>query len=323
MKTIAVFTSGGDAPGMNACIRAVVRSAIHFGMEVYGIKRGYEGMINGEFKKMTANSVSGIIQTGGTILRSARSDEFRTPEGRQKAYEQLKKKGIEGIVAIGGDGTFTGAQVFMQEYPDLAIVGCPGTIDNDLYGTDFTIGYDTAINTAMNAIDNIKDTANAHDRLFFVEVMGRDAGFIALSSGIASGAEAVMVPESKTSIDKLIQTLEENFQKKKNASIVVVAEGDDAGGAFKVAEAVKERFSRYEIKVCILGHLQRGGRPTCMDRVRASRMGIAAVKALRDGHKGVMIGEWHRSIKHVPFEKAIKHNVELNPTLLEMVKILA
>ncbi|MBK8705178.1 MAG: 6-phosphofructokinase [Saprospiraceae bacterium] len=323
MKTIAVFTSGGDAPGMNACIRAVVRSAIHFGLDVYGIKRGYEGMIKGEFKKMSANSVSGIIQTGGTILRSARSDAFRTPEGRQKAYEQLKKKGIEGIVAIGGDGTFTGAQVFMQEYPDLAIVGCPGTIDNDLYGTDFTIGYDTAINTAMNAIDNIKDTANAHDRLFFVEVMGRDAGFIALSSGIASGAEAVMVPESKTSIDKLIQTLEENFQKKKNASIVVVAEGDDAGGAFQVAEAVKKRFSRYEIKVCILGHLQRGGRPTCMDRVRASRMGIAAVKALMEGQKGVMIGEWHRSIKYVPFEKAIKHNAELNPTLLEMVKILA
>lgn len=323
MQKIGVFTSGGDSPGMNACIRAVVRTCIYHGLDAWGIERGYQGLIDGDMKPMGSHDVSGIIQLGGTILRSARSEDFRTTQGRRKAYDSMKAAGLDGLVAIGGDGTFTGAQVFMEEFPDIAIVGCPGTIDNDLYGTDYTIGYDTAINTAMNAIDNIKDTANAHDRLFFVEVMGRDAGFIALLSGIASGVEAILIPENKTSIDTLIQTLENNYQRKKNASIVVVAEGEDAGGAFKVAEQVKARFSRYEIKVSILGHLQRGGRPSCMDRVRASRMGISAVEALMAGSRGVMIGEQNRKMVEVPFEQAIKHNLELNPTLVKMVEILS
>jgi 6-phosphofructokinase 1 len=324
MKKIAVFTSGGDSPGMNACIRAVVRMSLYQGMEVFGIRRGYQGMIEGDILPMEQGSVSGIIQQGGTILRSARSQEFRTEAGRAKAYRQLQEAGIEGLVAIGGDGTFKGAQILMSEYPDIKIIGCPGTIDNDLYGTDFAIGYDTAINTAMNAIDNIKDTANAHDRLFFVEVMGRDAGFIALRAGIATGAEAVLVPESKTNIEHLIQTLEQGYiRKKKNSSIVVVAEGDDAGGAFTIAERVGKKFSQYEIKVTVLGHIQRGGRPTCMERVRASRMGIAAVQALQEGKAGLMVGEINNQIVLTSLELATKHHQEINPMLLEMVDILA
>ena len=283
---------------MNACIRAVVRTARHHGIGVTGIRRGYQGMIDADFIDMGASSVSGIIQMGGTILRSARSKDFRTPEGRKKAYKNLKAEGIDSIVAIGGDGTFTGASVFTKEYPDISIVGCPGTIDNDLFGTDYTIGYDTAINTAMNAIDNIKDTANAHDRLFFIEVMGRDAGFIALNAGIATGAEAILIPESKTNVDGLVDTLKTNHLNKKNACIVVVAEGDDAGGALTIAQKVGEQFEEYEIKVSILGHIQRGGRPTCMERVRASRMGMEAVKALIAGIKGVMIGE----VNHYAFD---------------------
>ncbi|HRJ16581.1 MAG TPA: 6-phosphofructokinase [Saprospiraceae bacterium] len=325
MKHIAVFTSGGDSPGMNACIRAVVRTALHAGIEkVSGIYRGYQGMIENDFMDMNAGSVSNIIQTGGTILRSARSDAFRTPEGRRQAYENLKAKGIEGIVAIGGDGTFTGANIFMKEYPDLAIVGCPGTIDNDLYGTDYTIGYDTAINTAMAAIDNIKDTANAHGRLFFVEVMGRDAGFIALMSGLATGAEDILVPEFPTDMDKLVKDLEDGFTNKKNSSIVVVAEGDDVGGAFHVAAEVKKRLvTPVEIKVTVLGHVQRGGRPTCMERVRASRMGMEAVNALLAGKRGVMIGEVNHEISFTPFEQAIKHNFEIDPGIMEMIRVLA
>ncbi len=325
MKKIAVFTSGGDAPGMNACIRAIVRTALHHGLEAIGIRRGYQGMIEGDCYKMESYSVSNILQQGGTILRSARSADFRTPEGRAKAYQTLKDQGIEGIVAIGGDGTFTGAKVFMEEYPDIAIVGCPGTIDNDLFGTDFTIGYDTAINTAMNAIDNIKDTANAHDRLFFVEVMGRDAGFIAINAGIATGAEGILIPESKTDIDNLIKILNSSYSSKhKNSGIVIVAEGDDAGGAFEIAEEVKKRgFETYEMRVVILGHVQRGGRPTCMERVRASKMGMAAVRALLDGQKGVMIGIVNKAITFTPFEKAIKYHNTVNPMLLEMVDILS
>lgn len=319
---LAVFTSGGDAPGMNACLRAVVRTGIHHGLDVIGIKRGYEGIIDGDFLPMDSHSVSGIIQKGGTILQSARSDRFRTQAGRRLAYEQLEAAGIDKIVAIGGDGTFTGASIFMQEYPDIKMVGCPGTIDNDLFGTDFTIGYDTAINTAMNAIDNIKDTANAHNRLFFIEVMGRDAGFIALRSGIATGAEAVLVPESKTDIDALVDALKENYRNKKTASIVIVAEGDDAGGAFQVAEAVKAQMDYYDIRVSVLGHIQRGGRPTAMERVRASRLGMEAVKALQKGQSGVMIGQVHKEIVYTPFEKAIKHHQRINPMLLEMVEIL-
>jgi 6-phosphofructokinase 1 len=324
MKHIAVLTSGGDAPGMNACIRAVVRTALYEGLTVTGIYRGYQGMIEDEMVALSSHAVSNIIQLGGTILQSARSQEFRTPEGRRKAYEHLKSRGVDGLVAIGGDGTFTGASVFMKEYPDLKIVGCPGTIDNDLFGTDYTIGYDTAINTAMAAIDNIKDTANAHGRLFFVEVMGRDAGFIALLSGIATGAEDILIPENHTSMEELVERLQTGFSNKKNSSIVVVAEGDDAGGAFQVAEEVKKRINReVDIKVTVLGHVQRGGRPTCMERVRASRMGMAAVYALLEGRNGVMIGEINQQIAYTPFEQAIKHNMEISPAMLQMVKILS
>lgn len=310
---------------MNACIRAVVRTALHEEVEkVSGIYRGYQGMIENDFVDMHPGSVSNIIQLGGTILRSARSEAFRTPEGRRQAYENLKARGVEGIVAIGGDGTFTGANIFMKEYPDLTIVGCPGTIDNDLYGTDYTIGYDTAINTAMAAIDNIKDTANAHGRLFFVEVMGRDAGFIALMSGLATGAEDILVPEFQTDMDDLVARLEAGFRNKKNSSIVVVAEGDDAGGAFQVAAEVKKRLTTpVEIKVTVLGHVQRGGRPTCMERYRASRLGMESVFALLDGRRGVMIGEVNRQITYTPFEQAIKHNFEINPGVLKMIRVLA
>lgn len=322
MNRIAVFTSGGDAPGMNACIRAVVRTALKSGIEVLGIKQGYEGMINGDFINMESCSVSNIIQNGGTILKTARSQAFRTPEGRKLAYQQLIKHNIEGVIAIGGDGTFSGASVFMHEY-DIPFIGVPGTIDNDLYGTDFTIGYDTAINSAMAAIDNIKDTANAHNRVFFVEVMGRDSGFIALRSGIATGAEAVMIPETPTSIDNLVELLDKNYIAKKRASIIVVAEGDESGGAFKIAEEVKKRNGLYDTKVTVLGHIQRGGRPTCMDRVLASRLGMEAVNALADGVSGVMIGQIHNNISYTPFEKSTKHHVTVNPLLIDMVNLLA
>lgn len=324
MERIGVFTSGGDAPGMNACIRAVVRTALHYGVEVTGIRRGYQGMIDGDFMLMDRTSVSGIIHLGGTILRSARCKDFHLEAGRQQAYEQLQKAAINKIVVIGGDGSFRGALEFMKEFPDIQMVGCPGTIDNDLFGTDYTIGYDTAINTAMSAIDNIKDTANAHDRLFFIEVMGRDVGYIALPVGIATGAEAILIPETKMGIEQLVESLEYNFQRKKTSSIVVVAEGDEEGGAFKIAEEVKKRsFNRYEIKVTILGHIQRGGRPTCLERVRASRMGMAAVQALVDNKNAVMIGEVNGQIVHTPFEKATKHHMDINPMLLEMVEILS
>lgn len=323
MKTIAVFTSGGDAPGMNACIRAVVRAGIYYGMRTVGIRRGYEGMIRGESIELDGAAVSGIIQKGGTLLGSARSREFMTPEGRRRAYENLRAWGIEGVVAIGGDGTFTGAKTFMEEYPDMAFVGVPGTIDNDLYGTDFTIGYDTAINTAMEAIDKIRDTADAHGRLFFVEVMGRDAGFIAMRTGIATGADSILVPEYVTDIDELVAFLQKRHANKKSSGIVVVAEGDDAGGAFQIAEQVRGKTPYDDIRVTVLGHIQRGGSPTCMDRVLASHLGVAAVEALREGCKGIMIGKEHRSISRVPFDHAIKHNQALNPYLESLARILS
>ena len=323
MKRIAVFTSGGDSPGMNACIRAVTRTGIAKGLEVFGIRSGYEGMIEDDIFPLEKHAVSNIIQLGGTILQSARSKSFLTPEGRKKAYDNLKKHGIEGVVAIGGDGTFRGAHVFMQEHPDMAMIGIPGTIDNDLSGTDFTIGYDTAINTAMNAIDNIKDTANAHNRLFFVEVMGRDAGFIALSSAIATGAEAVLIPESKTDIRKLVGVLKDNYQNKKRSSIIVVAEGDEAGGAFDIAKYVKIECPEFDIRVTVLGHIQRGGRPTCNERVLASRLGMEAVKALLAGKKDVMVGEVNKEIAYTPFEHATKQHQGINPALLEMVELLS
>ena len=323
MKKIAVFTSGGDAPGMNACIRAVVRTALHYNLEVLGVRRGYAGMVDGEFIPMNSRSVSNIIQQGGTILQSARSEAFRTPEGRLQAYENLQKRGIGGVVAIGGDGTFTGADVFCNEYPDIPFVGVPGTIDNDLYGTDYTIGYDTAINTAMEAIDKVKDTADAHNRLFFVEVMGRDAGFIAMYSGIATGAEAILVPESKTDINKLVDSLHNNFRNKKTSSIVIVAEGDETGGAYEIARMVNERFDKYDTRVTILGHVQRGGSPTCMERVRASRLGMEAVKALLNGQSQIMVGVIHKDIAYTPFQKAIKHNRKIDPVMAHLAEVLS
>jgi 6-phosphofructokinase 1 len=324
MKNIAVFTSGGDSPGMNACIRAVVRTGISMGLNVYGIRYGYEGMIDGDIIPMDGKSVSNIIQLGGTILCTARSERFHTVEGRKQAYEQLKKHNIDGIVAIGGNGTFTGADVFMKEYPDVNFVGTPGTIDNDLYGTDYTIGFDTAVNTAMSAIDNIKDTANAHNRLFFVEVMGRDAGFIAMRTGIATGAEAVLVPETPTDMNNLIAILDKRRKNQKSSSaIVIVAEGDDTGGAMEAAEEAKKALPGYDIRVAILGHIQRGGRPSCNDRVLASRLGLEAVRALVGGVKSVMIGQQHNKIVHIPFKKAIKHNQRIDPAILEIVDILS
>jgi 6-phosphofructokinase 1 len=322
MKRIAVLTSGGDSPGMNAAIRSVVRSAAYYEMDVFGILRGYEGMVNDEFRVLNPSDVSNIIQRGGTILKSARSKSFMAPEGRKIAYNNLKLHGIEGIIAIGGDGTFTGAKVFEGEF-GVPIVGIPGTIDNDLYGTDYTLGYDTAVNTVIEAVDKIRDTADSHDRLFFVEVMGRDAGFIALRSGIGVGAEAICIPETPTYIDKLIETLDRGWKRKKTSSIIIVAEGDEAGGAQILADEVKKRYSHYDIRVSILGHMQRGGSPSAIDRMLASRMGLAAVEALRGKVSGVMIGVVNNKILHTPFEKAIKHNVAINQDLLRLADILS
>jgi len=322
MKRIGVFTSGGDSPGMNACIRAVVRSAIDSDLEVCGIKRGYNGIIAGDIEVLNSRNVSNIIQRGGTFLKSARSKEFMSIEGRQKAHAQLMEKGIEGLVAIGGDGTFTGAMVFENEF-GFPMVGIPGTIDNDLYGTDSTIGYDTALNTVVEAVDKIRDTAHSHDRLFIVEVMGRDAGFIALRSGIAVGAEAILVPETTTYIEQLLYKIQTDWKKNKTSSIVVVAEGDDYGGAYKVADAVREKYDHFDIKVTILGHVQRGGSPSAYDRVLASRLGVEAVRSLSSGKNGVMIGVQNNQLSYTPFEKAIKYNKELNQSLLELVRVLS
>jgi 6-phosphofructokinase 1 len=322
MKKIAVFTSGGDAPGMNACIRAVVRTAIYHQLEVVGIKRGYNGMIQGDFVNLDSSSVSNIIQRGGTILKSARSEEFRTVEGRKKAAEKLREAGIEAVVVIGGDGSFTGASIFSKEH-GIPFIGAPGTIDNDLFGTDYTIGYDTAINTVVQAVDKIRDTADAHDRLFLVEVMGRDAGFIALRSGIGVGAEAILVPETETYIERLIKKLEKGWEREKSSSIIIVAEGDDAGGAYEIADQLKQRFNRYETKVTILGHVQRGGSPSAADRVLASRMGFAAVEALLEGREGEMIGIVNNQVAYTPFEKAIKHHQELRKDLLGLAEVLS
>lgn len=321
MKKIAVFTSGGDSPGMNACIRAVVRTACHYNLEVMGIMHGYEGMINGEFIPLYKKSVANIIQRGGTILKTARSKRFMTKEGMALAYQNLSKYGIEGVVCIGGNGTFTGAEEFSSIYP-VNFIGCPGTIDNDLVGTDFTIGYDTAINTVVEAVDKIRDTADSHDRLFIVEVMGRDAGLIALRSGIAVGAEGILIPETKNDINKLLLRLKSG-RKDKSSKIIMVAEGDETGGAYNVAKTISERFPNYDIRVSILGHMQRGGSPTCMERVNASRMGYAAVEALLEGKKNLMIGIINKEIAYTPFANAIKHIEELNPHLVKMMEVLS
>lgn len=321
MKKIAVFTSGGDAPGMNACIRAVVRTAIYNNMDVMGIMHGYDGMIRDEFISLNTKSVGQIIQRGGTILKTARSKEFLTEAGRKKACENLRKHGIDGIVAIGGDGTFRGALQLSQECV-IPIVGCPGTIDNDLNGTDYTIGFDTAINTVVQAVDKIRDTAESHDRLFFVEVMGRDAGLIALNSGIGVGAESILMPETATDLKHLIKRLR-NKRKSKTSKIIIVAEGDEAGGAFKIAEEVQKELPEYDTRVTVLGHIQRGGNPTALDRLNSSKMGFAAVEALLKGEKNSMIGIIHGKIVYTSFEKAVKHVEYLDKDLLRMVEILS
>lgn len=321
IKNIGVFTSGGDSPGMNAAIRAVVRTGLYYDLKVTGILRGYDGMISGEILPMERKSVANIIQRGGTILKTARSEEFRTKEGRIKAYEQLKLNHIDALVAIGGDGTFTGANIFYDEF-NIPVIGLPGTIDNDLEGTDYTIGYDTAINTVIEAVDKIRDTAESHDRLFIVEVMGRDSGLIALRSGIGSGAEAILIPETKTDINALLARLEIS-RKDKASKIIIVAEGDDAGGAFEIAKVVKEKFPGIDTRVSILGHIQRGGPPSCMDRVLASRLGVAAVESLMEGRNREMIGIVNNKIHFTPFSHAIKHNQEVNQELLKIVDILS
>lgn len=322
IKRIGVLTSGGDAPGMNAAIRAVVRSAVFYGCEAYGIYGGYQGLINGDIKRLRSQDVSNIIQRGGTILKSARSAEFRTEEGRTKAAAKLAEHKIDALVVIGGDGSFSGARLLIQEH-DIPVVGIPGTIDNDLYGTDSTIGYDTAVNTAVEAVDKIKDTASAHNRLFFVEVMGRDAGFIALRVAIATGAEAVLVPEIDTDITDLEHFLEKDYDPKQSSGIVIVAEGDKAGGAYNVAQKVGEAHPEYDIRVSVLGHMQRGGSPSAFDRVLASQLGVAAVDALMDDQKSIMVGIMNKEIVHVPFNKTIKNSKGLNPELLNLVKILS
>lgn len=323
INKIAVFTSGGDAPGMNACIRAVVRTGIHFGCEMIGIKQGYQGMIDENFIPMNRHSVSNIMQLGGTILKTARCLEFRTEEGMEKAYQNLKKQGIEALVAIGGDGTFTGAERFSNRY-DIPVICVPGTIDNDLYGSDFTLGFDTATNTVIEAIDKIRDTAESHDRLFFIEVMGRDAGCIALRAGIAGGAEAIMLPEKDTAIEDLISTLEHGAANLKSSSIVIVAEGDKNGGAYNVAKRVKEKFDYYDTKVTILGHLQRGGSPSSFDRILGSRMGFAAVKALLSGQSRKMVGLHGNNIELTDLREALSgHEFKLEEDLMEMSSILA
>lgn len=322
MKKVAVFTSGGDAPGMNACIRAVVRGAIYHDLEIYGIRYGYDGMIRGDIFKMSSHSVSNIVQKGGTILKSARSLEFKTKEGRQKAFDQLQKLGIEGLVAVGGDGTFTGASIFFEEY-GIPTVGAPGTIDNDLYGTDYTIGFDTAVNTALGAIDKIRDTADSHDRVFFIEVMGRDSGYIAIQSGIGGGAELVMVPETLTSIDDVIGTLKQGWNRDKTSAIVVIAEGEEEGTAMEIADLVKAQLKGKDLRVTTLGHVQRGGSPSAYDRILASRLGLGAIEGLINGQKNVAAGIVNDQLVFTDFKDAINKEKPLNPDLIRMVNILS
>ncbi len=322
IKCIGILTSGGDAPGMNAAIRAVTRTAIYNGFEVCGIRRGYRGLVMNEIEKFSSSSVSNIIQQGGTILKTARCKEFESEEGRRQAYENMKAAGIDALVVIGGDGSLTGAHLFAREY-DVPIVGLPGTIDNDLGGTDSTIGYDTALNTIMEAVDKLRDTASSHERLFFVEVMGRNAGFLALNSAIASGAEAAIIPEIETEVDQLAELISTGFRKSKNSAIVLVAESPKTGGAMGLAERVKKEFPEYDARVTILGHIQRGGSPTAVDRNLASRMGAAAVEALMEGQRNVMIGIKNGELLYVPFSKALGHHKEINRKGLDLVKILS
>ena len=322
IKCIGILTSGGDAPGMNAAIRAVTRSAIYNGLTVKGIYRGYKGLITGEIQEFKTQNVSNIIQQGGTILKTARCQEFKTPEGRKIAYETMQREGIDALVVIGGDGSLTGARLLAQEF-DVPCIGLPGTIDNDLYGTDTTIGYDTALNTILDAVDKIRDTATSHERLFFVEVMGRDAGFLALNGAIAAGAEAAIIPEFNTEVDQLEEFIKNGFRKSKSSSIVLVAESEITGGAMHYAERVKNEYPQYDGRVTILGHLQRGGKPTAHDRIIASRMGVASIQALMEGQRNVMIGIENDQIVYVPFTKAIKNDKPIDRELVNVLHELS
>ena len=323
IKRIAVLTSGGDAPGMNAAVRAVVRTSVFYEMECYVVYQGYQGLIDGKIKQANARSVNNIINKGGTILKSARSLEFRTPEGRQKAYGNIKKFAIDSLVVIGGDGSFTGAMIFQNEF-NFPVIGIPGTIDNDIYGTQHTLGYDTALNTVVEVIDKIRDTASSHNRLFFVEVMGRDAGHIALNTGIGAGAEEILIPEENRGLDQLLESLKRSEKSGKSSSIVVVAEGDKTGkNVFELAAYVEQNLPYYEVRVSVLGHMQRGGSPSCFDRVLASRMGVHAVESLREGKSQVMVGVMNDKMELTPLEDAIKGKSEINKDLLRVTDILS
>jgi 6-phosphofructokinase 1 len=322
MKKIALLTTGGDCPGLNAAIRAVVRTAIHHQLEVFGVLRGYEGLIEDQFIPMYSHSVSNILQRGGTILKTARSERFKTKEGRQLAADHLRRREVDGIVLVGGDGSFRGINLFLQEHP-MPVIGIPKTIDNDIYGTDYAIGYDTALNTVVQAVDKIRDTADSHDRLFFVEVMGRDAGMIAILSGIGSGAEAILIPETVTRVDQIVGILSRGWERKKSSMIVIVAEGDDSGGAYKIAEEVKSRFGQYDTRVSILGHMQRGGSPTCFDRVLASRLGVAAVEGLVAGERGKMVGIVNNGVVLTPFETVVASKKEFPMDLMRVAEVLS
>ncbi|MFI5219383.1 MAG: 6-phosphofructokinase [Bacteroidia bacterium] len=321
INKIAVFTSGGDSPGMNACIRSIVRAANYYKKETTGIMHGYDGMIKGEFMQLDSSSVQNIIQRGGTILKTSRSKEFMTAKGMSIAYEQLIKNNIDGLIAIGGDGTFRGAVEFNKKFK-IPFMGIPGTIDKDLFGTDYTLGFDTATNTAIEAIDKIRDTAASHDRLFFVEVMGRDTGYIALWSGIAAGAEEILLPETKTSFNALVKLLKERKAKNKS-SIVIVAEGDEAGGALKIAERVRKKIPEYDTRVTILGHIQRGGAPSCLDRIMGTQFGITAVEALINDESNKMVGSLNNKICFIDLNKAVKGHTPPDKNLLRYQRILA
>ncbi|EFL45659.1 6-phosphofructokinase [Prevotella disiens] len=321
VKTIGILTSGGDAPGMNAAVRAVTRAGIYNGFSVKGIYRGFDGLISGEIKTFTTENVSGIIDEGGTILKSARSEEFKTKEGRKKAYENIKKEGISALVVIGGNGSLTGAMNFAQEY-DLCCVGLPGTIDNDLYGTDSTIGYDTTLNTIMECVDRIRDTAQSHERIFFVEVMGRDAGFLAQNSAIASGAEAAIIPEDSTDVDQLAMFMERGIRKSKRSCIVIVSESPKCGAMY-YADRVKKEFPNYDVRVSILGHLQRGGRPSARDRILASRTGYGAIEAIMQGQRNIMVGVRNNEVVYVPLSEAIRSDKPFDKKLIKILEVLS
>ncbi|MCQ2267632.1 MAG: 6-phosphofructokinase [Bacteroidaceae bacterium] len=321
VKSVGILTSGGDSPGMNAAIRAITRSALCQGFKVWGIYRGYDGLINDEIKEFTSENVSNIIQRGGTILKSARSKGFTTPEGRKQAYENMKKHEIDALIVIGGNGSLTGARIFAEEF-DVPCIGLPGTIDNDLYGTDLTIGYDTTLNTIVQCVDKIRDTANSHERIFLVEVMGRDAGFLAQNSALASGAEAAIIPEDATNADQLEHFIGRGIRKSKNSSIVIVSESKKCGAMY-YAERVKKEYPQYDVRVSILGHLQRGGSPSARDRILSSRLGAGAIDAILDGQRNVMIGIRNDEVVYVPFVDAIKKEKPIDKGLIRVLDELS